>query len=364
MKKKIFGKTFEFKFYSEITELVSKSLSDYSDSESDNVDVKVSIIKDSLELFDSQAELLSQNPSTNQLLENAFVSDINNTKILWEKSGDLLTIKFPYKKREGIKNTLRMLRKIEFSTEVERFEQILHELILVPSLYFFNDRMPIHSSAVMVNNKTILLAGTGGVGKSSALLAIRDFPNSKFIADDISCLSPDGVVYGNMAWPKIYAYNCVGTDLEFAILRNRTLLDRLHFKYRKYRDLASVRRKVKPSFLYDGLSSEGETLNSLNILYRENCIEFEAKTINIDDAISMMINVMLSEYQMFHSHIQWHEYNSKALGLSPIISMEEVKSNWYKLMKHALEGRDVNLIKVPTSINHTDYLEYIKSFYK
>ena len=69
---------------------------------------------------------------------------------------------------------LRRVISMEFASELERFVQILHELILVPSTYFFDDIVPIHAAAI-AHNQNVFVADWW-CRKSLSLLSIYDNP--------------------------------------------------------------------------------------------------------------------------------------------------------------------------------------------
>ncbi|ELB2966994.1 hypothetical protein QI724_004497 [Vibrio parahaemolyticus] len=361
MQKNILGKVFNFSCSTSTSKLLNESLEDYSSSNSNQFDVKVNIFSSTSEL--ENVHLESKNPSIHGYKKNVLFSVINGNYVWWEKKKDYLEVSFIFEMRSGLINKLRMLRKIEFSTEVERFEQILHELVLVPSMYFFDDIMPVHASSFDINGKTILMAGTGGVGKSSSMLAIKDLPNTKFIADDIVSINTKGQTNGNMAWPKIYAYNCQGSNLEKEILSGRGLLDLFHFHYRKSKDLASVRRKIKPKVLFGEVKPDCSDIDTVNILFRNNIDDFVVSDVDKKTATELLINIMCSEYQIFHTHIHWHVYNARANNHKPMIDFDKVLDSWRVILNQALENKTVKVVNIPFNYPHDKYLNSIKSLF-
>ncbi len=254
-----------------------------------------------------------------------------------------------------LKRAARKFYSMEYSTEVERFEQLLHELVLVPSVYFFGDAAPIHSAAVATADGTMLLAGTGGVGKSSAVLAFRKQKDIGFIADDISIVSANGQVFGNMAWPKIYGYNCVGNEMARELLRGRSLADQLHFHVKNRLNPSRVRRKLAPDRLYDSVVPDGKPLNTLFYLFREDVPNMALTQLPVESAVEMSIAVMESEYGVFHRHLNWEEYNSFGGNRTPILTMAQVRDKWRAIYRSAFSKAEIIKVGIPLDIDHARY---------
>ena len=82
------------------------------------------------------------------------------------------------------------------------------------------------------------------------MLALRRNEGVGFVSDDIVIMSDTARVNGNMAWPKIYGYNCIGNAMKSEILAGRGWIDRAHFNIKNRLNSANVRRKMSPDRLY------------------------------------------------------------------------------------------------------------------
>lgn len=358
--KSIFGKTYRFICDGSAAELLQESVRLYADSDDDRTDVCISIV--------SQRGALkprSQNPATHFSYKLGMAMKLGHHLVSWFKpeNGPLECI-IEYKRLQPLLRILHKYSSMECPTEVELFEQSLHELVLVPSVYFFEDLAPIHSSAVKLGKKSILFSGTGGVGKSSALLALRDAPSIEFIADDISIIGSDGFIHANMAWPKIYGYNCKGTSFSTTLLKGRGPLDKLHFSIRNLIDPSKVRRKIEPDSFYRKAQNSATKCSSLIFLFRENVSAFSTSELSVESAVSMSISVMLSEYTFFHNHLYWEEYNAEGCCTRPLISMSNIVTNWRKTLTAAFQDIQLQKISVPVNATHQAYLDQVHQWIK
>lgn len=356
MKKNIFGKCYQFSSEAEFEPLLAESLELYIDSEKSVVDVEVHIASKL-----PVTHPVSINPKLHQKFQNGMLTAYGNADIVWTKSSDSpLKVTLVLKKPAPVKRQIIKLLSMEFSRDVEIFEQVLHELVFIPSTYFFNDLALVHAAALSVNDKAILLAGTGGVGKSSALLALRNEPNVEFISDDISVISADGNIFGNMAWPKIYGYNCVGSKLKYEILAGRGLIDRLHFEIKNWLNPSKVRRKLKPNQLYKHVQANAAPISQLYYMCREDVKEMTVQEWPLDLVIDMNFAVMNTEYAMFHNHLHWELYNALVVGQKPMLEIKDVERHWRSVYANSLASVKRYKVSIPFEFDHIEYQQRIK----
>lgn len=71
------------------------------------------------------------------------------------------------------------------------------------ALLLQRDMLPIHGSAVVIENKAVIITGGSGAGKSSLTLAFREM-GRLFLTDDIAALTQDkdGNIYVQSAYPQ------------------------------------------------------------------------------------------------------------------------------------------------------------------
>ncbi len=89
-------------------------------------------------------------------------------------------------------------------------KNVIYEIIDTLAAY----RLPIvdaallHSSALARNGRAVVLAGTGGVGKSTSLLAaMAQDPSWSYMSDDMVVVESDGTISRHPKRIQVYAYN-------------------------------------------------------------------------------------------------------------------------------------------------------------
>lgn len=351
VRKIIFGKLYEIHWEGSFESVVEPSVALYPDGpKSASADVRIKIVKRLAHLTP-----LSINPKIHKSLTDGMCTIFGKVHACWKPCEDgALAITMAVPNSISL-NFLRRAKSKEFPTPVEEFEQLLHELILVPSVYFSASTAPLHAAAVSIPSGNILIAGTGGVGKSSAILALRALKGAAFISDDISVVSSQGTVYGNMAWPKIYGYNCAGSAIGNEILKGRGLIDRVHFKVRNALNPDKVRRKIQPDRLYGSVVPSGVDVTRICYLFREDVPQMSLGSLSVDAAADMSVAVMESEYGIFHRHISWEEYSALARNSEPLLRMRDVRSRWRDIYRSAFSRAEVTKISIPLRIDHAQY---------
>lgn len=260
----------------------------------------------------------------------------------------------------GWRRLLRRSLSMEFPTVFDDVVQLIHELVLIPSVYLHEDLALVHAAAIERNGKAILFSGTGGVGKSSTVLHFSKISGCAFISDDICVVSASGEVFPNMAWPKIYAYNVTDAYSKNLALENRSVISRLHFSLRNALGL-SARRKVDPRRLYDRVVSSSAQLGGVLFLKRERVDSAQIAPMAIPTAAEMIIDIMETEYFAFHKLIYWDCYNAKSIGVAPLMDMVQIHASWEEVLKSFLETATVEKLSVPLRGQYNDFRHLIES---
>ncbi len=355
MKKIIFGKCYAFSGDPELQPLLAESLSLYADAGAQEPAVNIRIGRAA-----SAHAPASINPKVHKSYAHGMLTSFPRVDVYWERSGgERLEVEAVIKPRHGLRRTVHRLLSMEYSREAETFEQILHEFVLVPSVYFFKDVVPIHAASVTIAGNACLLAGTGGVGKSSAMLALRRNADVGFVSDDIVVLSDTARVNGNMAWPKIYGYNCIGNTMKSEILAGRGWIDRAHFNIRNRLNSASVRRKMSPDRLYRRVESASAPLSCLYYVVCEDVPEIRVSALDPASAVEMTIAVISAEYSIFHDHLYWEEYNALATARPAMLTMAEVTANWRRVLAKSLATVGCYKVSVPFKVDHAVYQDRV-----
>lgn len=248
MKKTIFGKIWEIDCEDkELFEILKKELSFYENSKLD-FDVNLKIIAEKTEKF----------KKTKLNNEGFEIHYSNNNFIIFDKSDiKKVYIEIIFKREpSAVIDCFKRLYSIGYENTISSVGRVLHEAIFVPFsiLYFNSDIIPIHSSAVYFNQfgGTVVLAGKGGAGKTSLeQYFLSKYKNTSFVSDDMTIIDLQGNVHTNYNYPKIYGYNVKnGSKLEKTIMKNRGIIDRIHWKVRSRISGDRVRRRMNPIDLY------------------------------------------------------------------------------------------------------------------
>lgn len=360
IKKEIFGKVYSFEYPDSLAVYLNPSIRLYPTIRSLSSDVQIR--------FDNipwEEELIGNNPSSFIKAKDIIITRFPECNVAWrfQKDENQLEciVDIPIARKDAKTFFFKFLSK-EFSTDVEFFEQVLHEFVLVPSAYFFDDLAVIHSAAVAVHERVVLLAGTGGTGKSSAILALRKMRGISFVSDDITVLSHTGVVYPNLAWPKIYGYNLSSYISKHELLKGRGVVDKFHFDVKLKYNPRSVRRKMHPDALYGLVENRGLPIHKIIYLFRGNGQDMFVRDLNSPMAIEMAIQVMKAEYAVFHNFLQWDKYNSLASGMNPVLDVDKVFDQWRNNLRAALRRAEIKLLHIPVRVKHVEYLEFIRTY--
>lgn len=355
--KKIFGKNYQFTASNKWSSYLEEAIYLYPDSEEPNgLDVIIH-----LDSVLNNEKIIARNPSTFAKFDSGITTDFGSCKISWNKKNNSpleINVALPLSP-DSFRNNLWKFRTMEYSTETERLVQILHELVLVPSVYFFNDLSIVHAAVIAKEGGATLLAGTGGTGKTSALLALRKSDKHSFVSDDIAIVSKDGYVFPNLAWPKVYGYNLSSYITKDELLKGRSKIDRIQFDYRLKRNPKTVRRKLRPDILYKNCEINPIPIKEVIYLFRDDSSQMNLQPLDTIKAIDMGVCVMKTEYGVFHNFIEWDNYNSLGKGLDPIIDLGVVFETWKENLTSSFENVDIKMLSIPYDVPHEEYLDFM-----
>ncbi len=358
LRKTIFGKHVSLTINADksIVDILKKELElydSYNNNENHDLLIKVSYLMSPTDF----PKLLLQNPNTHYEYAEGFGINYGSYMILWFFQPKLKISLFFRKRRILRKLMEKFLLSYQFSTPEESIGQILHENILVPLTFFLKNIAPIHGSSVLIDGKYFLIfGGTGGSGKSSILLALK---NTCFISDDMLIVDENGKIYPNYSFPKIYAYNTIGNKkLERILMKNSTLLECINWTVRKKINPSKVRKRINPNLLWKICKIndiKGGIYYVLNKGYYE---KIHLEEISMKKAIDLTLKIMQTEYSIFFNHIIWHEYNRNLINLSPLLETEVILKRWGNIYKNFFQKNNCKFYKVniPITIHHNEFI--------
>ncbi len=317
---------------------------------------KVDVVVNYLDKLEDKIPTL-KNPSTHSYFDQSFRMELINASIEFHFNNGLKRIDFSIKQGNQFRAIANKWFSYQFTNRKESIGFIFHELILIPSAFFFPDLTIIHASGIN-DNGAILFGGTGGVGKTSLELELCNNYNKSFFADDIVVVNTNGYAFPNLSYPKIYGYNLLNNDeLKQKIFGNVNLLNKIHWHARKSIDPAIVRRRVNPIELYNNVTQQPHKLTAFYILAKDgNVRNIEVSKITTKEAARLNRLVLETEYHIFYKHLLWDQFNSIIAQSKPRLDyltlLDQIENN----LNEALSESDSFIIKIPININHNDYL--------
>ncbi|MDH5676831.1 MAG: hypothetical protein OEZ06_32245 [Myxococcales bacterium] len=356
MKKLIFGRSVEINCRIPATgELLQRELSNYPDHRGPT---RVSIeITPDLPIPDEHA----RNPVTHATFHGGFAARFPTCEVSF-RTGQRLSIRVATSDTSSLRQRVTsFLSHPENATPAESFGQAFHELVLVPSVYFDSDLVPVHASAFQLSDGTaVLIGGTGGVGKTSLELSFCLGGEHPFVSDDIAVVDGTGQVWPNLAYPKIYAYNLAGSSLRQRVLAGRPPLDLLHWHYRsRLMGPNSVRRRVDPGLFYGACAAGASQLAHYFVLRRDPVPEVQIEGLTPADAAAISTEIIQAEYQILHNHLIWHEYNSRLRAMEPCLTIDETLARFRAVGERALSGARSHLVRIPNDMRHDEFLRVV-----
>jgi hypothetical protein len=301
------------------------------------------------------------NPKIHNELPNGFNITSHDGSTSYEIKNGILYIKAYIKFEKSL--ILKFIKKVinwEYTTREEKIGQIVFERLLVPSTFFFPKYFPVHCACFLSpNNKVVLIGGTGGVGKTSAEIEFCLNRGYKFLCDDIAILNVNGELYPNYSFPKIYGYNIVDNyKMKKIVFHNRSLLDKISWVIQKWvLGTAKVRRKINPEAVYSIPIGNNFPVHSFFILALEFRDDFIISRISPETATQLNLNVIRTEYAQFFNHIDWHLFNKRVDGSSPIVNNDTLFPMMNQASIKALEKVKCYIIRAPIKIKHQAFIQ-------
>lgn len=156
----------------------------------------------------------------------------------------------------------------------------------------------LHCSAIEKDGDVYIIAGWGGVGKTSSVMSLISENGFRFLSDDLGILDDSGVFFRSPKRIQIYPYNLEGADhLKAKLLGKRPLQDRLHWAVRlKYRGHKGVRRRVSAEefFGQDSVASYGKVKGFIH-LERGNYPEIAVGNLMNTEAATRTSHILVHE---------------------------------------------------------------------
>jgi len=337
LKKSIFG--YNVHFINETENLSIESFINLYPSE--NIDNKKKV-----ELIISNqvypCEVILRNPQKFNLHKKGFSFFLSEgLKIHWDLSKieeDKITIYLYINEKKG--KLISFIKKFLSKSYESLYDSLgcfLHELVLVPLTFLFQDKVIVHGCSFynIKAQKSIIIGGTGGVGKTSISLEIGRNKDWVFLSDDMTVIDATGKIYPNYAFPKFFGYNTL-TDkaVEKKVLSEFGILNKIHWNIMKKIRPSNVMRSFSPDkwFFVQSMNPE---LDYFCLLLRGNFPkQVDIQLLELMKCVFSNETNIFSEYYAFLNIIRWYEYNIIHTKEEAIITVKKIIKNYQKIYKN------------------------------
>ena len=326
-------------------------------------DVHVSLKRNVSDDFNNHP--IAINPQSHHEFQDGFgISIPLRGQIVWQKQDDIRVSMYLANFIRS-RNFLFKMFDREFNSPYQYIGEILHELILVPTvLFFYEDMLTIHGSAIVDEEGSVtVFSGTGGVGKTFLEMRFLLDNQYAFFSDDITLLGKEGVVYPNLAFPKIYKYNVSQLPaLKRYIDESYGLLSRMQwFLYPAIPYMGTYcRRLLNPERISQIPIPEKGRLKNFYFLFRsKHTKHIECESLDAEKAWKSSYRIIQAEYHRMFNHLRYHEYNRNMLNLPEVIAERDVEKKFSEIFRR-LKNVTFRLIKIPIEFNINDLYAFIK----
>lgn len=264
------------------------------------------------------------------------------------------------------KNFLQKLIAVKFinSTYLSSTELSVYQIIngvIEPFFLFLGHkygRTLLHASSLTCNSETLLLTGSGGVGKTSTYIRLIYDHGCKFLSDDISLVGNDGIVLYYPRYIMLYAYNCEEDETLYQrMMRGRSVIDRLHWSiHKQLRGNSIVRRRVPPSCLFNENKIEryGQLSVVIYLMKSISSTDFHLKEINAKELARKCRDIIELEYWYYIRYFKMLE----STGMFPI-NIKEVLDNIENIYEKMFKFARRYILIIPDKFSYKEISNFI-----
>ena len=306
------------------------------------------------------------NPQSHHEFQDGFgISIPLRGQIVWQKQDDI-RVRMYLANFIRSRNVLFKVFDREFNAPYQYIGEILHELIVVPTvLFFYENVLAIHGSAIVDKEGSVtVFSGTGGVGKTFLEMRFLLSNHYAFFSDDITLLGEEGVVYPNLAFPKIYKYNVSQLPaLKRYIQESYGLLSRMQWLlYPAIPYLGKYCRRVLNPERISQIPIPGKgRLKNFYFLFRNKHVKhIERESLDAEKAWKSSYRIVQAEYHRMFTHLGYHEYNRTMCHLPEIIADRDVEKKYMGIFRR-LKNVTFQLIHIPIEFKIDDLYSFIEN---
>jgi acyl CoA:acetate/3-ketoacid CoA transferase alpha subunit len=205
----------------------------------------------------------------------------------------------------------------------------------------------LHASSMTRDGRGVVIAGWGGVGKTTSVLKLVTEHGWKYMSDDLALVSDDGTLYRHPKRIQIYAYNLIGQPaLKAGLMKGRGIADRLSWNIRlQLRGVKGVRRRVSAEeFFGDEHVGTSVQASELFLMERAACASIEVHPLELDQAVDRMTATLLHELSPFTDVNNACRAGGLQIGVP---SIETTLKSTSQILQKAFDGVKPKLVRVP-----------------
>lgn len=308
---------------------------------------------------------LSVNPSDHKEFSDGFSAYFPPWGDLVWHLGPTINVDFHLSRFVASRNILFKLVDRECNLPYQYITAVLHELVLIPTvLLFFDKVVPVHGSAIVSRDKDVFaFSGTGGSGKTFLEMSLILKDNYGFFSDDMVLIGNHCSAFANYQFPKIYQYNVKQFNLlnQF-IVESYSIFNRIQwYLYPKIPYIGKLcRRLLDPRQISNIDLADTGTLKHFYFLFKtKNVNQIEKKVIDYTTASSLSYDIIKSEYHKIFHHLGYHKVNRSLLGMPELTNETELRKKYTRVFA-SLKDVTFFLVNIPLREELESLYEFIR----
>ena len=257
---------------------------------------------------------------------------------------------------ETIFSSLRVFNKAFKNNIEQQISTFYYRIFLLFSQLWNiqNNLSYLHSSAISLNNKSIIFTASSGVGKSSLLIKLSQNREISFIADDLTVVSSNSRVFYQGRSISIKPY---------------------HLKYdsflkKKIKSLMSMGQKLQWNFLRDNRLtyrlpaselfadiSESADIKKVIHLCNHSGLDFKIADMSLTDLVNSNTSILINELFLAN-----HKLNTLAsFSGSPFENSSIIYKRVSEIYLQAFKDVEIKQVFIPYMSNPKDLYNFLKS---
>jgi hypothetical protein len=221
----------------------------------------------------------------------------------------------------------------------------------------------IHASSFTKDDRAVVVAAWGGIGKTTSMLKLVAEDNWNFLSDDLGIIDENGFIYRSPKKMQIYAYNVEGQPtLRKMLLKDRPVIDKLNWYYRKSKyGIKKVRRRVSADELFKEKVGAGGKLTDVFFIERAAVSDFQTYPISTNELAAKAAWTVMSEIDPYHK-VAAAIYSVQSNSIIPPYEQMYLKAK--QVLDKAFSSTSPLLIQIPVSATPDQLADFFRGLLK